>query len=128
MSANNASWRRYPSRGASTITQIRPTSEKRMKATISSQDTNSSEPVDAGAVHCGCELPGGGCCAGCEGWESVIAVLPRSDDQDSLRAVPFHIKRPPREVCDVDASPPFVVKFEFPDSHGGSVSRQTCRS
>src|SRR5918994_7554241 len=104
MSANNASWRRYPSRGASTITQIRPTSEKRTKVTISSHDTNSSEPVDLGAVHCGCALPGGGCCAGCVGWVSVIAVLPRvPNNQDSVRAVPVHIKRPTQSASDFGA-------------------------
>src|SRR5215218_5495981 len=97
MSTNNASWRRYPSRGASTITQIRPTSEKRMKVMISSHDTNSSEPVDLGAV--GCEPSGGGSCAGCVGWVSVIAVLPRvPNNQDSVRAVPVHIKRPTHEA------------------------------
>src|SRR5262249_2726025 len=40
MSANSASWRRYPSRGASTITQIRPTSGTTMKVTMSSHDTS----------------------------------------------------------------------------------------
>src|SRR4029453_11732921 len=93
MRTANASWRRYPSRGASTITQIRPTSEKTMKVTISSHDTNSSEPVDLGTV--GCELSGGGCCAGCVGWVLVIAVLPHvPNNQDSVRAFPVCIKRP----------------------------------
>jgi hypothetical protein len=121
MSANNASWRRHPSRGAPTITQDQADKRKEdegddqqpRQRTVPSRSTwapstaaaNPPAVTAARAVWVGCR-------------SSLSSPVP--NNQESLRAVPCRIKRPQREVCDVDASPPFLVPSIWSPRPGGA--------